>query len=51
MIVCDFSIRILTERLNRVNESITKKEQTRDEYDRAMRETEGAYVKVSVADR
>lgn len=39
-------IRILTERLNRVNESLSRKEATRDEYDRTVKETEGAYVKI-----
>eukprot|EP00762_Andalucia_godoyi_P000529 ANDGO_05258.mRNA.1 13 kDa deflagellation-inducible protein len=39
-------IRILTERLNRVNEALAKKEATRDEYDRTIKETEGAYVKI-----
>jgi Sjoegren syndrome nuclear autoantigen 1 len=39
-------IRILTERLNRVNDALARKEATRDEYDRTIKETEGAYLKI-----
>ena len=41
-------LRILTERLARVNESLAKKIAARTEYDRTIAETEAAYMKVSV---
>ena len=39
-------IRILTERLSKVNESLSKKMASRNEFDRTIAETEGAYMKV-----
>lgn len=39
-------LHILTERLARVNESISQKTVARDTYDRTVAETEGAYMKV-----
>ena len=41
-------IRILTERLAKVNESLAKKMAARNDYDRTVSETETAYMKVSV---
>ena len=41
-------IRILTERLSKVNESLSKKMASRNEFDRTIAETEAAYMKVSV---
>ena len=39
-------IRILTEKLTKVNESLAKKIATRNEYDKTIAETEAAYMKV-----
>ena len=39
-------IRILTERLSKVNESLSKKMASRNEFDRTIAETEAAYMKV-----
>ena len=39
-------IRILTERLSKINESLAKKISTRNEYDKTISETEAAYMKV-----
>lgn len=39
-------IRSLTERLAKVNESLSKKMAARNEYDNTIRETEAAYMKV-----
>ncbi len=39
-------IRILTERLAQVNESLARKIATRNDFDRTIAETEGAYKKV-----
>ena len=39
-------LRILTERLAKVNESLAKKITARNEYDRTVSETETAYMKV-----
>lgn len=39
-------LRILTERLARINESLAKKIASRNEYDRTIAETEAAYMKV-----
>jgi len=39
-------IRILTERLAKVNESLSKKMASRNEFDKTIAETEGAYMKV-----
>ena len=36
----------LTERLAEVNQSLEKKHQTKNEYDRAIQETENAYMKI-----
>jgi len=43
-------IRILTERLAKVNESLSKKMASRAEFDRTIAETEAAYTKVYFAD-
>ena len=39
-------IRILTERLAKVNESLAKKMSSRNEFDKTIAETEAAYMKV-----
>jgi len=39
-------IRILTERLAKVNESLSKKMASRNEFDKTIAETESAYMKV-----
>lgn len=39
-------ISALTERLSQVNESLTKEMGTKQEYDKAISETEGAYLKI-----
>ena len=40
-------IRVLTERLAKVNESLSKKMASRNEFDKTIAETEGAYMKVN----
>jgi Sjoegren syndrome nuclear autoantigen 1 len=37
---------ILTDRLSKVNESLARKVQARNEYDRTIQETESAYMKI-----
>jgi Sjoegren syndrome nuclear autoantigen 1 len=44
-------LHILTERLARLSESLNSKIATRDEYDRTIAETEGAYMKVRDRER
>ncbi|KAL5012555.1 hypothetical protein ScPMuIL_011106 [Solemya velum] len=39
-------IRILTERLSKVNESLSKKMASRNEFDKTIAETESAYMKI-----
>ena len=39
-------IAALTERLSQVNEGLSKKLTTKQEYDKAIQETEGAYIKI-----
>lgn len=39
-------IRILTERLAKINESLARKIASRNEYDKTIAETEAAYMKV-----
>ena len=39
-------IRILTEKLSKVNESLSRKIASRNEYDKTIAETEAAYMKV-----
>ena len=39
-------LRILTERLSKVNESLSKKTASRNEFDKTIAETEAAYMKV-----
>ena len=39
-------IRILTERLAKINESLSRKLAARNEYDRTISETEAAYMKI-----
>ncbi|KAG8447366.1 hypothetical protein GDO86_014726 [Hymenochirus boettgeri] len=39
-------IRILTEKLSRVNESLARKMATRSEFDKTIAETEAAYMKI-----
>ena len=41
-------LRILTERLSKVNESLSKKTASRNEFDKTIAETEAAYMKVCV---
>lgn len=41
-------LRILTERLARINESLAKKIASRNEYDKTISETEAAYMKVRI---
>ena len=43
-------LRILTERLSRVNDSLSRKVASRNEYDKSIVETEAAYMKVWVID-
>ena len=37
---------LLTERLSKINEGLARKIQARNEYDRTIQETEGAYMKI-----
>eukprot|EP00922_Rhytidocystis_sp_ex-Travisia-forbesii_P048434 GHVS01072145.1.p1 GENE.GHVS01072145.1~~GHVS01072145.1.p1 ORF type:complete len:167 (+),score=20.85 GHVS01072145.1:357-857(+) len=37
---------VLTERLQRINESLVRKTQARNEYDKTIQETEAAYMKI-----
>ena len=37
---------ILTDRLSKINESLTRKVQARNEYDKTIQETEAAYMKI-----
>lgn len=37
---------ILTDRLSKINETLSGKVQARNEYDRTIQETEGAYMKI-----
>mmetsp|Transcript_10804 Transcript_10804/g.14021 ORF Transcript_10804/g.14021 Transcript_10804/m.14021 type:complete len:113 (-) Transcript_10804:430-768(-) len=37
---------ILTDRLSKINESLARKAQARNEYDRTIQETEAAYMKI-----
>lgn len=37
---------VLTDRLSTVNEALARKVQARNEYDRTIQETEGAYMKI-----
>jgi Sjoegren syndrome nuclear autoantigen 1 len=37
---------ILTDRLQKLNESLTRKQQARNEYDKTIQETEAAYMKI-----
>mmetsp|Transcript_17345 Transcript_17345/g.53095 ORF Transcript_17345/g.53095 Transcript_17345/m.53095 type:complete len:110 (-) Transcript_17345:870-1199(-) len=37
---------ILTDRLSRINESLSRRIQARNEYDRTIQETEAAYMKI-----
>tara|TARA_B100001758_G_C18005087_1_gene400103 strand:- start:234 stop:542 length:309 start_codon:yes stop_codon:yes gene_type:complete len=39
-------LRILTERLSRINDSLARKVASRNEYDKTIMETEAAYMKV-----
>lgn len=39
-------IRVLTERLSKVNESLAKKMASRNEFDKTIAETEAAYMKI-----
>ena len=39
-------LRILTERLARINDNLARKISSRNEYDKTIQETEGAYAKV-----
>lgn len=39
-------LRILTERLSRINEGLARKISARNEYDRTIQETEAAYLKI-----
>lgn len=41
-------IRILTERLAKINESLARKIASRNEYDKTIAETEAAYMKVKI---
>jgi Sjoegren syndrome nuclear autoantigen 1 len=41
-------LRHLSERLNRLNESLSRKVQARQEYEKTLQETEAAYGKVSL---
>ena len=37
---------VLTDRLSKINETLTRKVQAGNEYDRTIQETEGAYMKI-----
>lgn len=37
---------VLTDRLSKINEGLSRKVQARNEYDRTIQETEGAYMKI-----
>eukprot|EP00939_MAST-03C_sp_MAST-3C-sp1_P004923 g4923.t1 len=37
---------ILTDRLQKLNENLTRKQQARNEYDKTIQETEAAYMKI-----
>ena len=37
---------ILTDRLSKINESLSRKNQARNEYDKTIQETEAAYMKI-----
>eukprot|EP01038_Epipyxis_sp_PR26KG_P017916 gene17916-25063_t len=37
---------VLTDRLSNINEALARKVQARNEYDRTIQETEGAYMKI-----
>lgn len=37
---------VLTDRLSKINEGLARKTQARNEYDRTIQETEGAYMKI-----
>ena len=37
---------LLTDRLQKINESLVRKTQARNEYDKTVQETEGAYMKI-----
>lgn len=39
-------LRILTERLSRINDSLSRKVASRNEYDKTIMETEAAYMKI-----
>ena len=39
-------LKILTERLSRINDSLARKVAARNEYDQTIQETEAAYLKV-----
>jgi len=39
-------LRILTERLSRINDNLARKISSREEYDKTISETEGAYSKI-----
>lgn len=39
-------ISVLTDRLSKINESLARKVTARNEYDRTIQETEGAYMKI-----
>ena len=39
-------ISILTDRLSKINESLSRKKQSRKEYDKTTQETEAAYMKI-----
>ena len=36
----------MTDRLQKLNESLTRKQQARNEYDKTIQETEAAYMKI-----
>lgn len=37
---------VLTDRLSKINDGLSRKVQARNEYDRTIQETEGAYMKI-----
>ena len=42
-----FQLQLATERLQKINESIDEKSSAREDYDKTIRETEAAYMKVT----
>ena len=46
LLPCLQDLSILTDRLSKINESLARKVQARNEYDKTIQETEAAYMKI-----